>query len=196
MKEDILEQIVDDYLNAKGLFTVHNVKFKPAESSGYSAKYDSGYSDVDVIGYSPRHEGAERTWVVSCKSWQSGFNPREKINAIEGEKKQGGREVWKGYRELVKQKWGDALVAKVEELTGSRQFTYCTAVTRLKGGEDGKTIWQDYPLFRRNLCGNPIRILTLAEMLDEVYRDMKTSLASSEVGRLLQVIKASGWKPQ
>ena len=29
MKEDILEQIVDDYLQFKGYFTTHNVRFKP-----------------------------------------------------------------------------------------------------------------------------------------------------------------------
>jgi hypothetical protein len=29
MKEDILEQLVDDYLRFKGFFTMHNVKFQP-----------------------------------------------------------------------------------------------------------------------------------------------------------------------
>jgi hypothetical protein len=29
MKEDILEQLVDDYLKFNGFFTVHNVKFQP-----------------------------------------------------------------------------------------------------------------------------------------------------------------------
>jgi hypothetical protein len=29
MKEDVLEQIVDDYLQFKGYFTTHNVRFKP-----------------------------------------------------------------------------------------------------------------------------------------------------------------------
>ena len=32
MKEDILEQIVDDYLQFKGYFTTHNVRFKPDPS--------------------------------------------------------------------------------------------------------------------------------------------------------------------
>ena len=30
MKEDILEQLVDDYLKFNGFFTLHNVKFQPA----------------------------------------------------------------------------------------------------------------------------------------------------------------------
>jgi len=29
VKEDILEQIVDDYLQFNGYFTTHNVRFKP-----------------------------------------------------------------------------------------------------------------------------------------------------------------------
>ncbi len=32
MKEDILEQLVDDYLQMRGYFTRHNVKFKPRTS--------------------------------------------------------------------------------------------------------------------------------------------------------------------
>jgi len=29
MKEDVLEQIVDDYLQFRGYFTTHNVKVRP-----------------------------------------------------------------------------------------------------------------------------------------------------------------------
>jgi len=29
MKEDVLEQVVDDYLKFKGYFTTHNVRFGP-----------------------------------------------------------------------------------------------------------------------------------------------------------------------
>ena len=30
MKEDVLEQVVEDYLQSRGYFTRHNVRFKPA----------------------------------------------------------------------------------------------------------------------------------------------------------------------
>lgn len=36
MKEDILEQLVDDYLKFNGFFTAHNVKFQPATSKRMS----------------------------------------------------------------------------------------------------------------------------------------------------------------
>ena len=51
MKEDVLEQIVDDYLQFKGYFTTHNVRFKPRrDHSGYVTREDSVHSDVDVVG--------------------------------------------------------------------------------------------------------------------------------------------------
>jgi hypothetical protein len=72
------------------------------------------------------------------------------------------------------------------------QFTYVTAVTKLVGSA---AIWEQNETFKKNLGGNPIKILTLQEMLSDLYGKTKMTVASSEVGRLLQVIKASGWKP-
>jgi hypothetical protein len=67
------------------------------------------------------------------------------------------------------------------------------AVTTLKGDQ---SVWVKHEKFRKNLRGNPIEIRTVKEMLDFIKEKMgKTkTVASSDVGRLLQVIKASGWK--
>jgi hypothetical protein len=194
MKEDILEQLVDDYLKVKGFFTVHNVKFRPLSSHpDYLKKEDRVHSDIDVIGINPRLDGPDRVWVVGCKSWQIGFGPRERIAAIEGNKIREGREAWRSFRELVRPKWGNALILEIERLTGSAVFTYVTAVTKLIGDA---SIWENHEPFRENLRGNPIKILTLQRMLSEMYKKSNTTVASSDVGRLLQVIKASGWKPE
>jgi hypothetical protein len=193
MKEDILEQLVDDYLKFNGFFTLHNVKFQPAKTDPeYVQKDDCVASDIDVVGFHPMREGIDRTWVVSCKSWQAGFDPKRRIQLIDGNKKISGREAWQSFRELVKKKWADALIAEIEKLTGSRKFTYVTAVTRLRGEA---SVWQEHQRFIDNLHGNPIKILTLQEILRDLYEKTDTTVASSEVGRLLQVIKASGWKP-
>lgn len=201
MKEDILEQLVDDYLQAKGYFTMHNIKFKPLPTAdGFVAKDDRVASDVDVIGFNPTLEGAESVWVVSCESWQSGFNPTRFITDIEKgieqekEMEQGkkftGRPAWKYVRELVKKKWADAFITGIEKLTGTRSFTYVTAVTKLVGSD---IEWTKYEMFKRNLQGNPIKILTLEKILQDLYKNTSTTVAPSDVGRLLQVIKASGW---
>jgi hypothetical protein len=193
MKEDILEQLVDDYLQLEGFFTIHNVKFRPADDDPeYVRSQDCVHSDVDVVGFHPLRNGPDRTWVVSCKSWQMGFNPRERIKSIETNRRVSGREAWRGFRELAKKKWADALIREIKRLTGSAEFKYITAVTRLRGDPSQ---WQEYPPFKKNLRGNPIVILTLNEMLTRLYQATGTTEAPSEVGRLLQVIKASDWKP-
>ena len=72
MKEDILEQLVDEYLQHKGYFTIHNVKFKPDKiHPEYNYKHDSVHSDIDVLAFHPLLTGHDRVLAVSCKSWQS-----------------------------------------------------------------------------------------------------------------------------
>ena len=145
MKEDILEQLTDDYLQVKGYFTQHNVKFRPDSSHvDFEKKKDSNHSDIDVLGFNPKLSGPERVLAVSCKSWQGGFRPAARIKLIEESKKISGRKAWKAFRELVKPKWSEAFRAKVYELTGSEEFTYVTAVTKVKGG---KECWETYQPF-------------------------------------------------
>lgn len=52
MKEDVLEQVVDDYQKFRGYFTSHNVSFKPSASHPqFETRKDSVPSDVDVIAF-------------------------------------------------------------------------------------------------------------------------------------------------
>lgn len=87
---------------------------------------------------------------------------------------------------------GKCLNRQIESLTWTREFTYVTAETKLKGDP---RVWQEHQRFIDNLNGSPIKVLALQDMLSDLYNSSSTALASSEVGRLLQVIKASGWKP-
>jgi hypothetical protein len=129
--------------------------------------------------------------VVNCKSWRGGFNPGEWIILIEKNKRVPGREAWHRFRELVKKKWADALITKIEKLTGSK-FTYATAITKLRRALRLATA--SHPP-KRNLRGNPIVILALQEILTHTYKATSRTVAASQIGRLLQMIKASGWKP-
>jgi hypothetical protein len=86
--------------------------------------------------------------------------------------------------------WATAFRATVAELTGSSSFTYITAVTKVIGS---RSAWQDNATFREHLGGNPIEILTFGDMLKELFPFIDTTPASSQVGRVLQLIKASGW---
>ena len=59
MKEDVLEQIVDDYLQMQGYFTTHNVRFNPPKDEYYVTRDDSVPSDIDVVGLHPGRTGAD-----------------------------------------------------------------------------------------------------------------------------------------
>ena len=190
-KEDILEQVVEEYLIHKGYFVQHNVKFKPRKDHpSFVSRQDSNHSDIDVIGYNPDPEisGARKVMAVSCKSWQNGFSPSDIIDRITNQKKLNGKEAWKTFRELACPKWSEAFVKAIQDATGSDQFTYVTAITRLIGD---KSTWEAHQPFLDVLSGNPIQILTFHEMVTEIQDKLTTTLAATEIGRMLQLFKAA-----
>jgi hypothetical protein len=189
-KEDILEQIVEEYLIHKGYFVQHNIKFLPRKDHPeFVSNQDSNHSDIDVIGFHPLLQGHSRVVVVSCKSWQSGFNPAAEIRAIEGEKKRRGRKSWQSFRELTTEKWSDGFLSAVRNATGESQFTYMLAVAKVVGDPSS---WENYQPFLKAIDGNPIQILTFQEMVSEIRGKLTTTLASTEVGRMLQMFLAAG----
>ncbi len=189
-KEDILEQLVEEYLIHQGYFVRHNVKFLPRrDHPDFISNQDSNHSDIDVLAFHPLRAGFERVIAVSCKSWQAGFHPSNKIAEIEGNKVVSGRSAWKGFRELTRPKWSEAFITSIAKATGESKFTYITAVTRLLGDA---SVWEQHAPFQAAMQGNPIKILTLAEMLRSVTRELTTTMAGTELGRTLQLIRAAG----
>jgi hypothetical protein len=190
VKEDVLEQIVDDFLQFDGFFTTHNVRFRPRpDHPEYVAADDSVPSDVDVVGYHPNRTGAERVVVVSCKAWQSGFDATAKLAELRGEKKNPKRATWRHFRELWIPKWSEAFREAIFELSGQRDFTYRIAVTRLKGDGDA---WGRDPTIGANLKGCSVGFLPLEEMWSAMLAKLTTTPAPSEIGRLAQILKAAG----
>lgn len=189
IKEDILEQLVEEYLLHEGYFVQHNIKFRPSSSHpDFVSQSDSNHSDIDVIGLHPNRKGTDRVVAVSCKSWQGGFDPRAEIEAIEQNKIVSGRERWKTYRELVSPKWSAAYLDRMQEVTGSREFTYITAVTKIVGD---KKLWENNTQFRASLQGNPIEVLDMRTMLAKVLPRLTTTVANTSIGRILQLVKAA-----
>jgi len=192
MKEDILEQLVEDWLQAKGYFTRANLKFSPApEYPGYEPNKDCVGSDIDVIGVNPLLGGIDAVVVVGCKSWQSGFSIKAITEALlrNPDRKIGGKPAWKHFRELVVPKWTDAFLRCVREHTGQTKFRYVTAVAWLQDPEH-KDLWCNTQ-FTTAMQKNPVGILTLREMLSEVFERLGTTVASSQFSRTLQLLKAA-----
>jgi hypothetical protein len=189
-KEDILEQIVEEYLLHRGYFVRHNIKFLPRKSHlEYNSQKDSNHSDIDVIGYHPTLSGHEKVVVVSCKSWQSGFNVKAKLEEIEKDKKVSGRQAWQAFRELTSHKWTEGFFDSVRNTTGTEIFTYVLAVTRIDGDRNS---WQSHEPFLKALRGNPLNLLSLQEMVDYISDGLTNTLAATEVGRMLQLFKSAG----
>jgi hypothetical protein len=189
VKEDVLEQIVDDYLQLHGYFTTHNVRFKPPKDEHFVSSSDSVPSDIDVVGLNPLLTGTDRVMVVSCKSWQSGFDASRILAQLRRQVPNPKKAMELHFRELWIPKWAEGFRAKIEKITGTDEFTYCLAVTRLKGDDHA---WKQDPTISRNLCGNPVRFLTLEMMWGQVLDLVKRTPASSEMGRLAQLLKAAG----
>jgi hypothetical protein len=191
-KEDILEQIVEEYLAHKGYFVRHNIKFLPSKDhSDFVSKEDSNHSDIDVVGLHPTLEGPARVMAVSCKSWQGGFSPNHWLTAIKEDKVVNGRPAWKSFRELVVPKWSEAFRHAITAATGTKEFTYVVAVAHVKGDV---TAWESNEQFLTAMAGNPIRIVSFHQMIEEINSEMKTTLAATEVGRMLQLFRAAGFK--
>ncbi|MGH2739165.1 MAG: hypothetical protein ACRDH6_01565 [Actinomycetota bacterium] len=196
MKEDVLEQIVDDYLQFRGYFTTHNVRFKPSpDDPEFEGDQDRVPSDVDVVGLHPQRTDEERVIVVTCKSWQTGFNPRRKLEELRGEAKNPKRATWRHFRELWVPKWSEAFHDTIAQLTGERTFAYRIAVTRLQGdgsSEEWARAWAEDETIKANLDGCSFGFLTLEEMWGTLLAELKKTPASSEIGRLAQLLKAAG----
>lgn len=190
MKEDVLEQVVDDYLKFNGYFTTHNVRFRPrTDHPDYVSTEDSVSSDIDVVGYHPGRGGLERVVVVNCKAWQAGFDATAKLAELRGEKKNPKRETWRHFRELWVPKWSEAFATAITGLTGERLFSYRIAVTRLRGDRDA---WGDDPTICASLGARSFDFLTLEEMWATMLSELTTTPAASQIGRLAQLLKAAG----
>ncbi len=190
MKEDVLEQVVEDYLHHRGYFTMHNIKFKPSEEhADFVQSEDSVHSDIDIIGVNPLKLGAEQVMVVSCKSWQSGFDATAVLRQLEGTNSSGKVPAWKRHRELWNPKWATAFRSAVTQLTGANTFSYRIAVTKVSGDVDA---WASNPRIVENLQGSTFGFLTFAEMWESVAASGSKTPANSQLGRLLQLLHASG----
>ena len=189
-KEDILEQIVEEYLIHQGYFVQHNIKFLPRKDHpDFISNQDSNHSDIDVLAFHPKLKGSEQVLAVSCKSWQSGFNPAGEIAAMDGQKVRRGRDAWRSFRELCAPKWSEAFRTAIKNATGSELFTHVLAVARVTGD---KSVWEEKQSFSDALGGNPLRLITFEEMVGEIHEKLGTTLAATEVGRMLQMFRAAG----
>jgi hypothetical protein len=210
VKEDILEQIVADwFVSQDGWFVKSNVKFRPSKNdSQYNSKQDSVHSDIDILAFSPIKKGINRVSVVTCKSWQGGFDAKKWLTVIEGDAQYNERtqdfqkrEGWKYFRELVSTKWLCAFLSTIKQQTGQNSFTYYIAVTKMSGKdahlyrqklENSIVLRERFLQHGAEIC---IKIITIDDLVKDVLNrfDGKetTVVESTDIGRTLQLLNAA-----
>jgi len=188
MKEDVLEQLVEDYYVSKpGWFVKHNIRFKPDKNRGdYVPKKDSVHSDIDIIAVDKNHDNVH---VVSCKSWQDGFKIKDMLRWIE-------TKSMRRVKELVSDKWKESFLETIKKETGQKNFTYVIAVTKLLNEEKKLELEQKIKeAFKAKRFNVKLEILTLEQIVNEALEriaEMETNrLESTEIGRVLQLFKAA-----
>jgi hypothetical protein len=209
MKEDILEQLVEDWFVARsGFFVKHNVRFRPDKNHGdYVSKRDSVHSDIDILAVDTKAKGAARVHAVTCKSWQDGFHAKKWMAELEKEAEYNERslsfkprERWKYFREMVSDKWMEAFLETVAKETGQRDFTYTIAVTKFNGTDADRSAIENSSILKNRFQAKRskirIKILPLAELIakytERITAKDTPSLEATDVGRLLQLIHAAG----
>ena len=194
-KEDVLEQVAEEYLIHKGYFVRHNIKFLPRKDHpDFISSDDSNHSDIDILGFHPLKTGPEKVWAISCKSWQPGFSAESwvrKLSAKPPKKASRKKEAWKHFRELVQPKWSEAFRAMIQKETGQTKFTHVLAVTRLTKSSDP---WKNHKGFKEALGGNPLDIITFSDMVEAIAGGTGTTLAATEIGRMIQLFKAAKYQ--
>ena len=214
MKEDVLEQIAEDFYSKKvGYFTKHNIKFRPSEKeSTYIAKYDSVHSDIDLIIIDTYKRNKIIT--VSCKSWQGGFNIPKFKNTLENalneqpSKTPGKRDDWCAFRELCIHRWTNSFLKILRnELnvvdTQEIELEYvilCTKITRgsLKHKSDFENSKAIKKYFKQRKVNLQLKVITIIEMIAEILKIMDEKdtpyVENTHLSRTLQLMIASGMK--
>ena len=197
MTEDVLEQVVDDWLRRRGYFTRTNVRFGPGKTDvGYTSRDHNQTSDLDVLAVTPTlaRNNPAAVYAVSCKAMQNGFSPNGWLAAVDkglGYKGRKKGEAWKHLRELWDPVWARSLRTVVHDLTGAKRFTYVLAVTRLgRGGSDDLSVWTRHDRVSANLAGNPCQLWTFAGMWADLSINVTEQIEPSHIGRLAQLLKA------
>ena len=214
MKEDILEQIAEDFYSKKvGCFTKHNIKFRPSEKEPtYIAKYDSVHSDIDLIIVDTRERNKIIT--VSCKSWQGGFNVLKYKNMLEDalnkqpSKTTGKRDAWCAFRELCIHRWTNSFLKILRNelnVVNSKEIELeyvilCTKITRgsLKDKSDFENSEAIKKYFKQKKANIKLKVITIDEMIAEILKIMNEKdtpyVENTHLSRTLQLMIASGMR--
>jgi hypothetical protein len=63
-------------------------------------------------------------------------------------------------------------------------------------GRGDKSLWEKNPRFLKQTNGNPLKVLSLKEMVEEIEPEITLTPAATDIGRTLQLFRAAGLRPK
>ena len=175
---DLFEQLVADYLTEEGYLTRLNVNYRKADG-----KQSGSYIDVLAL-----HRKDHRVIVGDCKSWQDGFWADWMLGKLEDNNSSEQRQRDR-FKAIFDPRWAEGLATKVEKELGTPRFTYVIYCTRRRGES------QRLLEIERTVAGNPIKVVTLADMVRKTAErlDDKSdeSVELTTLGRFVQLLRAA-----
>lgn len=213
MKEDILEQMAEDfYLAQPGYFTKTNIKYKPDEKrNDFISENDSVHSDIDVLAFNPNKKLIE---VVNCKAWQTGINFTQFVTEIENTitnqppKPVGERPYWTHFRELGIIKWTDGFLKKIREETNSTEklnIKYNLLCLKLTNKGTDNEYKANLKKIKKIIQGyfykidNKVEVEFIIKIIDDIVIELidglinknKTAVENTHLARTFQLLLAS-----
>ena len=173
---DLFEQLVSDYLTEEGYLTRLSVNYRKADGK------QTG-SDIDVLArrMRPPHD----IIVGDCKSWQEGFWADWMLTGDRG-----GRDRQRDrFKAIFIPEWEQGLAMKVEKEFETPEFTYVIFCTQRRGES------QRLLEIEQTVAGNPIKVVTLGEMVRKTVARLREksdeSVEPTTLGRLAQLLLAA-----
>ena len=203
MKEDILEQIGADWLlNKNGVFVKSNLKYKPnKEQSGYEHLKDNIPSDIDLLSVDLSDINTVK--IINCKSWMDGFDFKyfhECLSSTEKHnRKFGGKEIWKHFRELICEKWHIAFINRIKEenphVTQIEYYILCVHGRNIEYVKD----WIVNPIIQNNFKKSGINLKsiyakTIKDLIAEIETKSSETTENSDFCRTIQLLRAASIK--
>lgn len=198
MKEDILEQIGDDWLNQMtSVFVKSNLKYKPLPSDmDYVKNKDNIPSDIDLLAVS--FSDIETVTVINCKSWMDGFDFKSFHNHLNDlskhDKNYSGKRYWKHFRELISPKWHRAFIQRIkQENPNFKKLKYIILTIKAKN-KTSVVDWMLNPIITKNFNESEIELLCIEskeihELIDEIKTEVGGYAENSDFCRTLQLLR-------
>ena len=202
MKEDILEQIGHDWIQQhNGKYVKTNLKYRPDinnKTYEYNKTTDTIASDIDILSIDLYD--IETVTVINCKSWMDGFDFKlfhKNLSSKENHnKKFGGKEFWKHFRDLIDPKWHNAFIERIKsENPKFKKMKYIILNVYSKNKEFAKE-WENNEIIRNNFQRSGIELISIeSKEITELIKQIETRgsdfAENSDFIRVLQLLRVA-----